>query len=213
MVDCDDITPVSDVTYVDDLRLMVAAEKPDELIGDDQVCRRALAKHGSQMNFSKGKLSANCGPLEMAHRDLMACLQYIDDQRVITVDDVVRVVRSCRHLGTIHTATGNMTEEARARVKAMMAAYRALAGRVFGSPKLSRRTRLRLADTLLWCILLFATGTWSLYTPTVLRCFNTVYMRVLRKCAGRCPWSREPYHRHRSPHGVASAWDTDTAPS
>ena len=32
VVKCDDIIPVSDVTYVDDLCLMVAAEKPDELI-------------------------------------------------------------------------------------------------------------------------------------------------------------------------------------
>ena len=71
-----------------------------------------------------------------------------------------------------------MTEKATARVRAMMVAYRALAGRVFGSP--------RLADTLLWSILLFATGTWSACTPTVLRCFNTAYMRVLRKCAGGC---------------------------
>ena len=58
----------------------------------------------------------------------MASLQCIDGQRVITVDDaVVRVVRSCKHLGTIHTATGNMTEEATARVHAMMVVFRALA--------------------------------------------------------------------------------------
>ena len=76
-------------------------------------------------------------------------------------------------MGTIHTATGNMTEEATARVRAMIVVYRALAGRVFGSPKLSLRTKLRLADTLLWSILFFATATWSACTPTVLRYFNT----------------------------------------
>ena len=44
-------------------------------------------------------------------QDLVACLQRVGGQRVITVDDVVvRVVRSYKHLGTIHTATGNMTE-------------------------------------------------------------------------------------------------------
>ena len=111
----------------------------------------------------------------------MAGLQRIDGQRVIKVDDaVVRVVRSYKHLGTIHTATGNMTEEATAGVRAMMVVHRALAGRVFGSPKLSLWTKLRLADTLLWSILLFATGTWIACTPAVLRCFKTTYMRVLR---------------------------------
>ena len=89
----------------------------------------------------------------------MAGLQRIDGQKVLTVDEVaVRVVRSYKHLGTIHTATGNMTEEATARARAMMVVFRALAGRVFGSPKLSLRTKFRLADTLLWSILLFAAG-------------------------------------------------------
>ena len=83
----------------------------------------------------------------MDRRSWWQVLQRIEGQKVITVDDVVR---SYKHLGTIHTATGNMTEEATARVRAMMVAYRALAGRVFGFPKLSLRTKLRLADTLLW---------------------------------------------------------------
>ena len=89
----------------------------------------------------------------------MACLQRVDGQRVFTVNDaVVRVVRSYEQLGTFHTATGNMTEEATARVRTMMAVCCALAGRVFGAPKLSLRTKLRLADTLLWSILLFCHG-------------------------------------------------------
>ena len=106
-----------------------------------------------------------------------------DDQRVTVDDAVARVVRSYTHLGTIFTATGSTTEEATARVRMTMAAYRELAGLVCGSPKVSLRTKLRLADTLLWSILLFATGIWSTCTPTVLRCFNTAYMRVLRKRA------------------------------
>ena len=46
VVDCDDVVLVTDVTYVDDLCLMVSAEKPDELIERTaekiRVCRRAL---------------------------------------------------------------------------------------------------------------------------------------------------------------------------
>ena len=161
MVDCDDVAPVSDVTYVDGLCLMVSAEKPDELIERTaemiRVCRRALAKHGLKMNFSKDKAECIMRLFGRGSQELVAGLQCIDDgdQKVITVDDAaVRIVRSYKHLGTIHTATGNMTEEATARVRVMRVAYRALAGRVFGSPKLSLRTKLRLADTLLWSILL-----------------------------------------------------------
>ena len=182
--DCDDVVPVSDVTYVDDFCLMVSAEKPGELIERTaemiRVCRRALAKHGLKMILSKGKTECTTRHIGRGSQELVA-------GPVLTVDDaVVRVVRSYKHLGTIHTATGNMMEEDTARVRAMMVVYLALAGRVFGSPKLSLWTKLRLADTLLWFILLFATGPWSAFMPTVLRCFNTACMRVLRKCAGRC---------------------------
>ena len=55
MVDCDIVVPVTNVTYVDDLCLMVSAEKPDELIEGTaemiRLCRRALAKHGLKMNY------------------------------------------------------------------------------------------------------------------------------------------------------------------
>ena len=55
VVDCDDIVPVSDVTYVDDLCLIVSAEKPNELIERTaemtRVCRRAFTKHGLRTNF------------------------------------------------------------------------------------------------------------------------------------------------------------------
>ena len=115
VVGCDDIVPASDVTYVDDLCLMVSAEKPNELIERTaemiRVCRRAVAKHECILR-----------PFGHGSQDLVACLQRVDGQRVITVDGaVVRMVRSCKHLGTIHTATGNLTEEATARVRAMIA--------------------------------------------------------------------------------------------
>ena len=97
VVDCDDIIPVSDVTYVDDLCLVVSAEKPNGLIERPaemiRVCRRALAKHGLLMNFSNGKTECILRPFGDGSQDLMACLQRVDDQRVTTVDDVVvRVV-------------------------------------------------------------------------------------------------------------------------
>ena len=154
VVDCDDVVPVSDVTNVDDLCLMVSTEKPDKLIERNaemiRVCRRALAKHSLKMSFSKGKTECILRPFGRGSLELMASLQRIDGQKVITVDDaVVRVVRSYKHLGTIRTTTGNMTEEATARVRAVTVQHRALAGRVFGSPKLSLPTKLRLADTLL----------------------------------------------------------------
>ena len=130
VVGCDDIAPASDETYVDDLCLMVSAEKPNELIERTaemtRVCRRALAKHECILR-----------PFGHGSQDLVACLQRVDGQRVITVDGtVVRMVRSYKHLGTIHTATGNLTEDATARVRAMMAFFSHACG-----------TRLRLSET------------------------------------------------------------------
>ena len=142
-VDCvagfDASTRVSDVTYIDDICLMVAAEKPEQLIERTaemvRVCRRALAKYGLKMNFSQGKTECILHPYGEGSQALMASLQRVDEQRVIPVDAVlVRVVRSYRHLGTIHAATGNLTEETRAKVRVMISAHRELAGRVFGSP-------------------------------------------------------------------------------
>ena len=129
-----------------------------------RVCRRALAKHG------------------LVHRghgsqDLVACLQRSDGERVITVDDAaVRVVRSYKHLGTIHPATGNMTEDARARVRATMAVYRALAGRVFGSGGHIVVVHSSLCQRDLERV--------HAHSAEVLQI--TAHMRVLRKCAGRC---------------------------
>ena len=94
-----DVPRVSDVAYVDDLCLMVSAEKPNEFIEKTaemiRVCRRALAKHGLRMNFSKGKTECILRPFGQGSQDLVACLQRVCGQRVITVDDdAARVVRS-----------------------------------------------------------------------------------------------------------------------
>ena len=99
VVDCDDVVPVSDVTYVDDLYLMMSAAKPDELKERTaeiiRVCRRALAKHGLKINFSKGKTECILRPFGRGSQELAAGLQRINGQKVITIDDaVVRVVRS-----------------------------------------------------------------------------------------------------------------------
>ena len=104
VVDCDDVALVSDVTYVDDLCLMVSAEKPDELIERSaemiRVCRRALAKHGLQMNFSKDIIECVMRLLGRGSQEFVAGLQCIDGRKVITVDGaVVRIVRSYKHLG------------------------------------------------------------------------------------------------------------------
>ena len=93
----------SDVTYVDDLCLMVSAVKPDELIERTaemiRVCRRALAKHGLKMNFSKGKTECIMRLFGRGSQELVAGLQCIDGQKVTTVDDAVaRIVRSYNHL-------------------------------------------------------------------------------------------------------------------
>ena len=182
VVDCDDVVPVSDVTYVDDLCLMVSAEKPDDLIERTaemiRVCRRVLAKHGLKMNFCKGKTECILRLFGRGSQELVAGLQRIDGQKVITVDDaVVRVVKSYKHLGTIHTATGNMTEEAQSNDDG----FSRVGGTLFWLSEVVTLDQIPAGG---WSILLFASGTWS--APTVLRCFNTAEMRVLRKCAGRC---------------------------
>ena len=66
-----------------------------------RVCRRASAKHGLLMNFSKGKTECILRPFGDGSQD---------EPRVITVDDVVvRVVRSCKHVGCRGAGVGPQT--------------------------------------------------------------------------------------------------------
>ena len=166
------------------------------------------------MNFSKGKTECILRHFGDDSQDLMACLQRVDDQTVITGDDVVvRVVRSYRHLCTIHTATGNMTEEARARVRVMMAAYRELAGRVFGPPKIVTLDHVAAGGHAVVVHPSLCHGDQEhVHVDGVEVLQHGLYACVAEMC-GTMSWSRGPHHRRRTPHGVASAWDADTASS
>ena len=97
VVDCDDIIPVSGVTYVDDLCPMVLVEKPNELIERTAEMIRCVSTCFGEARLAdellQGKTECILRPFGDGSQDLMACLQRVDDQRVITVDDVVvRVV-------------------------------------------------------------------------------------------------------------------------
>ena len=62
-----------------------------------RVCRRALAKHGLKMNFSKGKTECIMRLFGRGSQELVAGLQCIDGQKVITVDDADQIAAG-RHV-------------------------------------------------------------------------------------------------------------------
>ena len=97
---------------------------------------------------------------------------------------LLSIVRSYVHLGTLTTPSGSYAQEVSRRTQSMLHAYLPLAKSTFGEPSFPIKTRLVLADSLLFTRLTFALGSWDPLPLGLKRSMEAARMRVFRMILG-----------------------------
>ena len=101
----------------------------------------------------------------------------------------LRVVESYKHLGSAVDPDNRVIQDAALRTRKAMAAYAPLAVCLFGARAVSRRLRLNFAGSLVFSRLLYNVAAWPVVPLSAYQMINAVYMRVLRRIAGRMRFS------------------------
>jgi len=105
-------------------------------------------------------------------------------------EQTLHIVAEYKHLGGIVAADGNPVHECRARASAAMAAYAPISGVFFGASGVSVKIKLFFAQMLIWTGLLYNIHTLVM-DQAALSHLNKVYMRVLRRIAGKQRYQSE----------------------
>jgi hypothetical protein len=181
--------PLIDVEYVDDGAFMLFAASPSTLLYHVQqaaaALERTLQEHGMEVNWSPGKTEAMCifrGNNANAIRAATAA----NGTKGVEVDGrfFLAFVTKYKHLGSIITANCSLLPEAHHRAALAIAAFAPIATNFFASPAITKHTKVRLAQSLVFSRLLYCTHVWSKFEGAPFRVINNVYMRVLRRICG-----------------------------
>ena len=158
----------SDVSFVDDFALLVATSSPTDLLDSvrKHVCAYSelFAVCGLSLNMSPGKTEAFVTFRGQGAKDAASKLVQQDNHSHVPLHDgkLLRVVRSYVHVCTLTTPSGSYAQEVSRRTQSMLHAYLPLAKSTFGDPSFPIRTRLDLAESLLFTRLTFALVSWDL---------------------------------------------------
>ena len=145
-----------------------------------------LAVFGRSLNMSPGKTEAFVTFRGQGAKDAASKLVHQDDYSHVPLHDgrLLRVVRSCVHLGTLTTPSGSYAQEVSRRTHSMLHAYLPLAKSTFGEPSFPIKTRLVLAESLLFTRLTFALGSWDPLPLGLKLSMEAARMRVFRMILG-----------------------------
>jgi hypothetical protein len=97
----------------------------------------------------------------------------------------LRIVSEYKHLGSSIDSCGSVLSDVSGRVSSAMSAYAPIAKKVSGATRISRVVRERLFTSLVVSRLLYNVHTWSKLTRSMYSKLNAVYMRGLRRVAGK----------------------------
>ena len=179
----------SDVSFVDDFALLVASASPTNLLDNVRHVRaysELLAVFGLSLNMSPGKTEAFVTFRGQRAKDAASKLVHQDDHCHVSPHDgrLLRIVRSYVHLGTSTSPSGSHALEVSRRTQSMLHAYLPLAKSTFGEPSFPIKTRLLLAESLLFTRLTFALGSWDPLPLGLKRSMEAARMRVFRMILG-----------------------------
>ena len=97
----------------------------------------------------------------------------------------LRVVTDYAHLGSVINCKGSAGHDCPRRVSSAMASYVPLAGKIFGTRHIDCEIRMRLFMSLVVSRLIYGAQCWTGITRSIYTKLNSVYMRGLRRIAGR----------------------------
>ena len=180
------------VVWADDLAYGLAARSNEVIL---QMVERVTTKVrtifeelGMQMNFTKQKsevLVSYRGKQAVQHRrewlsgDVEKCTV---GKKAAGEDDEKEMCMTSayKHLGCYHAAAGKLDVEINFRISQTWSVWRTLRTSIFRTRKLSKRTKIRLAHSLLMTRLLHGAEAWPLITTRQMNKVGKVYMHIMR---------------------------------
>eukprot|EP00439_Symbiodinium_sp_Y106_P020570 s2823_g2.t1 len=152
--------PVMDVTWMDDLSLMIRTRRAGDLPGVTSRAAAALIDHclsrGLVPNLDKGKTEVIMSPVGAGSRQVRAAAFRDKDPALCVESDSlgtvpVRVVSQYRHLGGIVHHSGKVLKEVRHRIALAHEAFQKHRRRVFAAPGISLSAKATLYHSLVDC--------------------------------------------------------------
>ena len=188
----DDCEELVEATYVDDEAIYLSANSPKALAAAVQetlaVLQQEFARFAFKINWAKGKTEMMLRLRgKNATRTYSELVAMHEGQPVIVLPDgqnIVHVVDSYKHVGTVAAEDGSWVPEAAARSSAAMQSYGPLAMKLFGSQLVAPPVRLALASSLVLSRLLLHAGLWPELGCTARNKIAAAYMRVMRRIHG-----------------------------
>ncbi|CAE7635292.1 unnamed protein product, partial [Symbiodinium necroappetens] len=164
-----DVARPIDVTWMDDLALLVEDPHPDKLL--DKVVAVATATLDECMkatlvpNLTEGKTEcvlALCGPgsKKIAAQVFRGSSPDLSLHSDIWPDARLRLVSTYKHVGGLVQAGGGTAKEVRSRIGAAWAAFRQHRRQVFSSPLVQARDKAVLFSSVVESTLFYGVGAW-----------------------------------------------------
>ena len=182
------------VIWADDMAYgLLARENSDILESAARVTRKvkdSFEKKGLQLNFSHQKTEALVSHRgrqasryrrEWLNKEVEVC-KLSDEKETKQVE--MGLTAAYRHLGCYHSAGGKMEYELNHRIGQTWSMWRTLQTSLFRTRRLSKRTKLRLAHSLLLTRLLHGAESWPMLTTKQISRTRKCYMHILRGAVG-----------------------------
>ena len=165
----DTALPVMDVTWMDDLSLMVRTSRAVDLPGVTSRAAAALIDQcldrGLVPNLDKSKTEIIMSPVGAGSRQVRATAFRDKDPALQVASGFlgavpVRLVSQYRHLGGIVHHSGRVLKEVRHRIALAHEAFQKHRRRIFAAPGISLSAKVTLYHSLVAPVLLHGAGTW-----------------------------------------------------
>ena len=182
---------VPNVTYVDDVALLISASSSKHLWGRIPVTFEDIVASfrafGFKLNWKPGKSEAF-----LIFRGKHAALynkRVRDSMNTVKLPlgagcDSLRIVESYTHVASVLSYDGSCNLDVLKRIASANASYAPLALKVFGASSVTVKVKLHLAESLVFSRLLYNVHLYNRFSSWTMRKLNATYMRVLRRIAG-----------------------------
>ena len=178
-----------DVTWMDDLALLVEADRPSDLVDKVVAVASATVTECIQAtllpNLAAGKTETVLSLQGPGSRKLKSEIFRGTDPTVQLASDVwpaarLRMVSHYKHVGGLIESRGGSAKEAKCRIGAAWTAFRQRKRQIFMSPVVTHAEKSTLFSSLVESTLYFGVSTWTEVTPAVIAQFQGVLAAMAR---------------------------------
>eukprot|EP00929_Paragymnodinium_shiwhaense_P034494 TRINITY_DN1875_c0_g5_i2.p1 TRINITY_DN1875_c0_g5~~TRINITY_DN1875_c0_g5_i2.p1 ORF type:complete len:2146 (+),score=299.27 TRINITY_DN1875_c0_g5_i2:310-6747(+) len=176
-------TKLGSIVYIDDLSLLIKADKADELVGKVNtaatIATDRLRDRGFEVNFSVGKTECTYILQGQHARKVKTDLYQSGNAITLGKGDVLRMVPSYKHLGCKHSFKGAGAMIAKQAADAFTYTMHTLTAPMLKNPLLQLEHKKFLAEISL-SRALYASAAWPILTPGNYRTMEKGYNKMIR---------------------------------